>query len=189
MNVPVSPLYTFKNFTDLNEQESDEVLQGRNDPEVRRWMTSDRVIPPDEHRGFMQSLKASTTRAYLKVDRNGHFVGVYSLTDIREGSAVGGFWISTYARQRLLSLCAVFQSIRYVFENFPVEMVRGYQLKNNSSVSRLNAMLGFGPGEIPPDADPRMNYLMLTRDVWSSRVSSERRLLKLMEMAESRNEE
>ncbi len=41
---PVSSLYTFKNFTDLTQQESDEVLHGRNDPEVRRWMTSDRVI-------------------------------------------------------------------------------------------------------------------------------------------------
>jgi hypothetical protein len=181
--------YSFKNFTDLTEQESDEVLQGRNDAEVRRWMTSDGVIAPNEHRRFMESLKASTTQAYLKVDRNGHFVGVYSLNDMREGSAVGGFWISAYARQRLLSLCVVFQSIRYVFETFPVEMIRGYQLKNNSSVTKMNAMLGFGPGETPIDADPRMNYLKLTYDVWSSRVSAEGRLLKLMETAESRNEE
>jgi UDP-4-amino-4,6-dideoxy-N-acetyl-beta-L-altrosamine N-acetyltransferase len=181
--------YSFKNFTDLTEQESDEVLQGRNDAEVRRWMTSDRVIAPDEHRRFLESLKASTTQAYLKVERNGHFVGVYSLTDMHEGSAVGGFWVSAYARQRLLSLCVVFQSIRYVFKTFPVEMIRGYQLKNNSSVAKLNAMLGFSLDEKPTDADLRMSYLKLTREVWSSRVSSEGRLLKLMETAESRNEE
>lgn len=180
--------YSFKNFTDLTEQESDEVLQGRNDAEVRRWMTSDRVIAPDEHRRFVESLKASTTQAYLKVDRNGHFVGVYSLTDMHEGSAVGGFWVSSYARQRLLSLCVVFQSIRYVFKTFPVEMIRGYQLMNNSSVAKLNAMLGFSLDETPTDADLRMSYLKLTREVWSSRVSSEGRLLKLIETAESRNE-
>ena len=181
--------YTFKNFTDLNEQESAEVLRGRNDAEVRRWMTTDRVIAPDEHSKFMQSLKASNTQIYLKVDRNGHFAGVYSLTDIRDRSAVGGFWVSDYARRRLLSLCVVFQSIRYVFETFPVEMIRGYQLKTNSSVSKLNALLGFGPGEPPPEADPRMNYLCLRRDVWSGRASSEEKLLKLIETVESRNED
>lgn len=37
MNMPVSPLYTFKNFTKLTKQESNEVLHGSNDPEVRRW--------------------------------------------------------------------------------------------------------------------------------------------------------
>jgi len=182
-------IYSFKNFTDLTEQESDEVLQGRNDAEVRPWMTSDRVIVLDEHRRFMESLKASTTQAYLKVERNGHFAGVYSLTDIRGGSAVGGFWVSAYARERLLSLCVVFQSIRYVFETFPVEMIRGYQLKNNSSVAKLNTMLGFGPGETHAAADLRMDYLALTRDVWSSWVLSDRRLLTLMETAESRNED
>ena len=31
--------YSFKNFTELTELESDVVLQGRNDAEVRRWMT------------------------------------------------------------------------------------------------------------------------------------------------------
>jgi hypothetical protein len=182
-------LYTFKNFTDLTEQESDEVLQGRNDAEVRRWMTSDRFITPDEHRRFLAALKASATQAYLKVDRNGHFAGVYSLIDIREGSAVGGFWVTAYARHRLLSLSVVFQSIRYVFESFPIETIRGYQLLDNNSVAKLNNMLGFGPDTTPAKADTRMAYMRLTRGIWSSQVLSDRRLLKLLEIAERRNED
>ena len=187
--VSAKAAYSFKNFIELTEQESGEVLQGRNDAEVRRWMTSDRLITPGEHLGFLAALKASTTQAYLRVERNGHFAGVYSLIDIREGSAVGGFWVTAYARQRLLSLNVVFQSIRYVFETFPIETIRGYQLRDNNSVAKLNTMLGFGPGTTPTNANTRMAYLRLTRDIWSSQVLSDRRLLKLLEIAERRNED
>jgi hypothetical protein len=182
-------MYSFKNFTDLTEQESDEALKGRNDVEVRRWMKSDQIIEPDDHRRFMDSLKTSATQIYLKVERNGQFAGVYSLTNIHEGYAVGGFWVTSYARQRLLSLSVVFHSISYVFETFPIKMILGYQLKDNSPVAKLNTMLGFCPGEIPNDADPRMIYLTLTRDFWSSRVLSDLKLLKLVEISERRNEE
>jgi RimJ/RimL family protein N-acetyltransferase len=188
-SVDAKSTYRFTNFTELTEQESDEVLQGRNDPEVRRWMTSDRFITPDEHRRFINLLKASAGQAYLKVERNRHFAGVYSLIEMREGSAVGGFWVTAYARQRLLSLSVVFQSIRYVFETFPVQTIRGYQLIDNTPVARLNTMLGFRPGEAPANSDPRMTYLTLTRDIWSSQVLTDRRLLKLVEMAERRNED
>jgi len=180
--------YSFKNFIELIEQESDEVLQGRNEVEVRRCMTSDRFITPDEHRGFIASLKTSPTQVYLKVERDGHFVGVYSLIDMHEGVAVGGFWITDYARRRLLSLSVVFQSIGYVFDTFPIETIHGYQLIENKPVAKLNSMLGFRPVATPADADPRMNYLTLTRDIWSSQVLSDRRLLKLLEIAECRNE-
>jgi RimJ/RimL family protein N-acetyltransferase len=180
--------YSFKNFKELNEQESDEVLQGRNEAEVRRWMTSDRVITPDEHMGFIKSLKTSHTQVYLKVGRGGYFAGVYSLIQMHEGSAVGGFWITDYARQRLLSLSVVFQSINYIFDTLPIETIHGYQLKENNPVAKMNSMLGFRPVATPADADRRMNYLTLTREIWSSQILSDRRLLKLIEIAESRNE-
>lgn len=180
--------YSFKNFTELTEQESEEVLQGRNDAEVRRWMTFDRIIEPDEHRCFIELLKNSTAQVYLRIERNGNFVGVYSLTEMREGAAIGGFWVTTYARQRLLSLSVVFQAIQYLFEAFPIEIIRGYQLVLNTSVAKLNAMLGFEIEEALANQDPRMQYLSLTRDVWSGRVLRDQKLLKLMETAEMRNE-
>lgn len=185
----MSPMYNFKNFTDLTEQESDEVLQGRNDEEVRRWMTSDRIITSDEHRRFMASLKTSSSQIYLRVERNGHFAGVYSLTDLREKSAVGGFWITAYARQRLLSLGVIYHSIGYVFETFPVATIQGYQLIHNKPVAKLNALLGFVPGVSPVSADPRMHYLELTRENWYGRAVFDRKLLTLIETTEIRNED
>lgn len=189
MNFPVSPLYTFKNFTDLTEQESDEVLWGRNDPEVRRWMTSDRVIVPHDHQQFMKMLKVSTKQVYLRVERNRKFVGVYSLTEIFEGEAIGGFWVTADARSRLLSLNVVLQSISFIFDTLPINMIRGYQLSYNNPVAKLNAFLGFRPCETPANADPRMHYLALNRATWSERVLCNPKLLKLTKIAESSNED
>lgn len=180
--------YSFKNLTELNERESDEVLLGRNDAEVRRWMKSDRIIAPDEHRHFIASLKVSSTQIYLRVERNGKFAGVYSLTELRGGSAIGGFWITDYARQRLLGPSVVFQSIQYVFDTFAIKLIRGYQLIQNEPVAKLNAMLGFEISEVPVDNDPRMRYLVLSREKWFSRDLWDGKLLKLIEMAERRNE-
>jgi UDP-4-amino-4,6-dideoxy-N-acetyl-beta-L-altrosamine N-acetyltransferase len=185
----MSAAYSFKNFTELTKEESEEVLHGRNGEEVRRWMTSDRMITPEEHREFMRSLKTSTGDVYLMVMRSGHFVGVYSLTDISDGSAVGGFWITNYARQRLLSLSVVFHSVSYVFDKFKIDKIRGYQLTNNKPAAKLNALLGFIVDKDHPEVNPRMQYLTLTREVWSSSILSEKKLLTLIAATERINED
>jgi UDP-4-amino-4,6-dideoxy-N-acetyl-beta-L-altrosamine N-acetyltransferase len=182
-------MYSFKNFTELTKEESEEVLNGRNGEEVRRWMTSDRMITPEEHREFMRSLQASTAHVYLMVGRGGHFVGVYSLTDISDRAAIGGFWITTYARQRLLSLNVVFHSVSYVFDKFKIDMIGGHQLINNKPAAKLNALLGFSADKAQPEGNPRMQYLTLTREVWSSRVLSDQKLLTLIAAAERINED
>jgi len=186
--IPTS-IYTFKNFKDLTESESDEVLQGRNDEQVRRWMTSDRFISPKEHRSFIASLKACSTQVYLRVERRGRFAGVYSLTDLRDQSAVGGFWIANHARERLLGLSVVFNSISYVFKNCPVETIRGYQLAGNRPVAKLNAMLGFVHSVAPLNPDPRMSYLELTRADWENKFLHDSKMLKIIGLVESRYED
>lgn len=184
MNVPVSQLYTFKNFTDLTEQDTDEVLHGRNDPEVRRWMTSDRVISAEEHNSFVKRLKCSSTQLYLRVDINEHFLGVYSLNEINGSTGLGGFWSSKYARSKFLGLNLVFRSIEFLFKTNSLEGIHGYQLKSNSTAVKLNRILGFD--ELSPDdgADDRMTYLILSRDKWSQISAKNSKVLRLVELAE-----
>ena len=185
MSTIATNLYTFKNFTHLTESESDEVLQGRNDAQVRRWMTSDRKINAQEHRNFLASLKTCCSQFYFRVERRGHFVGVYSLTDIRDQSAVGGFWIAAEARKKLLGLSIVYNSINYVFNNCLIGKIRGYQLTDNRPVVKLNTMLGFV--QIAPSLhiDPRMSYLELTRADWENHVLNSRKIIKMIEITDS----
>ena len=182
-------VYTFKNFTELTQKECYEVLLGRNDYQVRRWMSSDRKITLEEHMRFMRTLRHSTDKVYMRVEREERFVGVYSLTGLDDYSGIGGFWITTYARDRLLSLNVVYKCIAYIFETYPLDSICGYQQLGNKSVARLNDMLGFVLVAPPLNSDPRMNFLELTRLSWEQNATRQLNLMKLIELAESRNED
>jgi UDP-4-amino-4,6-dideoxy-N-acetyl-beta-L-altrosamine N-acetyltransferase len=186
VNVPVSPFYTFKNFTDLTEQESNEVLHGRNDPDVRRWMKSDRVIAPEEHQRFLELLKTSDSQVYFRVERNAQFVGVYSLSGITSSFGVGGFWISKAARERMLGLSVVFHSIDYLFDSRSIEAICGFQLASNDPATKLNRLIGFEKIARPDQADNSMIYLQLSREKWSRDSVVGTALRNLVELSERR---
>lgn len=176
--------YSFKNFTELTEQESDEVLQGRNDAEVRRWMTSDRIIAPDEHRRFMESLKRDDKAIYVRIERAGCFAGVYSLNDIAHGSALGGFWVSAYTRQRLLALNVVFHGMDYMFRTYGIGRIYGCQRAENHGAIRLNTLLGLNRCCPSVDCGEGMEQIEITRSQWEQNTAQDPRLLKLMDRAE-----
>lgn len=187
MNVSVSPLYTFKNFTDLTEQESDEVLHGRNDPEVRRWMTSDRVISADDHRRFINGLKDNPFIFYVRIERAGRFAGVYSLNDLAAGSGLGGFWVTAETRERLLPLNVVFQGMNYMFSALGIERIYGCQKQDNLSAIRLNALLGLELSESGTACSEGMQQIEITKQQWLQKTAQDAKLLKLMNRMEILN--
>ena len=180
-------LYTFKNFTDLNEQESDEVLVGRNDPEVRRWMTSDRVISAVDHRRFMNGLKRNSHAVYVRIERASRFVGVYSLNDLTAGSGLGGFWVTADARERLLPLNVVFQGMDYMFRVLGVNRIYGCQKQDNLSAIRLNALLGLALSESGTECAEGMQQIEITKQQWQQKTAQDAKLLKMMNRMEALN--
>ena len=187
MNLPVSPLYTFKNFTDLTEQESDEVLCGRNDPEVRRWMTSDREITAGEHCRFMSGLQGNPHALYVRIERAGCFVGVYSLNDIEADFGLGGFWVTALTRERLLPLNVVFQGMDYMFRTLSIDCIYGCQNQDNMSAIRLNALLGLTLSESATVSAEGMQQIEITRKMWQQKTAQDSKLIKLMNRMESLN--
>ncbi len=187
MSVLASSLYTFKNFTDLTEQESDEVLEGRNDPQVRRWMTSDRPIAQQDHWIFMNSLRGNQQATYIRIERAGCFAGVYSLNDIAEGSGLGGFWITAHAREHLLPLNVVFQGMDYMFRAMGIRHIYGCQRKENLSAIRLNSLLGLSVNESGTGCAQGMQKIEITRKQWQQKTAQDVKLLKLMDRMEKLN--
>jgi RimJ/RimL family protein N-acetyltransferase len=179
--------YTFKNFTDLTEQESVEVLQGRNDPQVRRWMTSDKPIVPADHQRFMSRLESNDNAVYVRIERAGCFVGVYSLNDLSDGSALGGFWVTAYARDRLLPLNVVFQGMDYMFRVQGIDRIYGCQKQDNQSAIRLNALLGLYPSASLAACHEDMQQIEITRQQWTQSTAQNAKLLKLMNRMEKLN--
>ena len=187
MNASVSSLYTFKNFTALTEQESQEVLSGRNDPEVRRWMTSDKVIRAEEHQRFISGLHDNPHSVYVRISRAGHFAGVYSINNLNAGSGLGGFWVSSRTRERLLALNVVFQGMDYMFRTLDVERIYGYQKQENLSAIRLNALLGLTFSEPSATYAEDMQQIEITKLQWQHKTTQDAKLLKLMDRMEKLN--
>lgn len=187
MNTVSTSLYTFKNFTDLTVPESDEVLQGRNDPHVRRWMTSDLPIDADDHQRFMNGLKTNNKALYVRIERAGRFVGVYSLNDLVDGSALGGFWVTAHARDRLLPLNVVFQGMNYMFRDFGIRRIYACQKKDNHGVIKLNALLGVALSESNGVCGDGMQHVEITQHYWEQKTTQDAKLLKLMNRMEEIN--
>lgn len=185
----MSALYTFRNFIELTQQESDEVLRGRNDPEVRRWMTTDRVIGADEHRQFVASLRHNGRAQYVRIELAGTFLGVYSLNDIQDGAALGGFWTTEQARSRMLALNVVFQGMDYMFRHFEIGRIYGYQRVDNQAALKLNHLLGLQPCRDQDSQDGKMQKIEITREQWQQGTVCDPRLRKLLRRAEELNGE
>ena len=187
MSAITTSLYTFKNFTDLTESESDEVLQGRNDPHVRRWMTSDLPINTDGHQRFVSGLKTNPKALYIRIERAGRFVGVYSLNDLVDGSALGGFWVTAHTRDRLLPLNVVFQGMNYMFRNQCIRRIYGFQKQENQSAIRLNALLGLYSSDPPVVSGNGMQHIEITWQQWEQKTVQDVKLIRLMERMEKLN--
>ena len=70
-------------FHILDDTDLRQILSWRNDDRVRRWMTTDDVIPWAAHRDFCRRLSNAVDRVYLRVDEEGRSpIGVVYLTDI-----------------------------------------------------------------------------------------------------------
>lgn len=187
MSLIDSPLYTFKNFVDLTTEESEEVLCGRNDPEVRRWMTTDKIITIEEHRRFISGLKDNPQVMYIRIERAGRFAGVYSLNDLADGSGQGGFWVTALTRERLLPLNVVFQGMNFIFRDLGIERIYGYQRRNNVSAIRLNNLLGLTLSTSGTSSGEGMQMIEITKSHWQQKTSQDDRLVKLMNRMENLN--
>jgi len=183
----VSSPYSFKNFKDLTEQESEEVLLGRNHPEVRRWMTSDRVITAKDHRRFISRLQDDHQAVYIRIERAGRFAGVYSLNDIAASCGLGGFWVTTFTRERLLALNVVFQGMDFMFRALHIERIYGCQKQGNLSAIRLNALLGLALSKPRAQFSEDMQQIEITKQQWQKKTVRDTKLLKLMNRMEELN--
>lgn len=176
--------YSFKNFTELTESESDEVLQERNDAQVRRWMTTERIIELHEHRRFMDSLKQNSQAVYVRIERAGCLAGVYSLNEVVNGEGLGGFWVSAAMRQRFLALNVVFQGMDYMFRTYDIGRIYGYQRIHNHGAVRLNALLGLQRCALASDGAGGVEKIEITRAQWAQNRTRNPQLFKLMDRAE-----
>jgi len=172
-------LYTFTNFTDLNEYEINLVHKERNDLDVRIKMFDDKTIPLQEHLKFLENLKKDNTKIFILVKRANLYIGVYSLIKIEDGNAQGGFYLFKEAREKNLVIEFLYQTITYIFNNFSITSINGYALKNNKAANRINKFLSFRDS-IPSKSNELYYYTEIQKHIWQTEVLNNVNVIKLV---------
>ena len=81
------------NYTDLKEDESRQVWQTRNLPQIRQWMFNSEPFSLEEHSLFVESLAKRTDKLYMAFFKGEQLVASYDFIDIHDGQAECGLYL------------------------------------------------------------------------------------------------
>ena len=81
------------NYTELTEDESRQVWQTRNLPEIRKWMFNPEPFSWEEHSRFVASLEQRPDKLYMAFFDGEQLVASYDLIDIHDGHAECGLYL------------------------------------------------------------------------------------------------
>ena len=176
-------LYSFIDFRDLNKFEINKVLQERNDIEVRRKMFDENVISIQKHLKFLKNLKTDSSKIFILVKRANLYLGVYSIVNIEDRYAQGGFYLFKEARDKNLIVDFLFQTITYIFSKYPIIKIYGYALADNKTAIKINKILGFRDA-IPSKSNDQFQYAEIQKYIWENEVSKNDKLIKLIALTQ-----
>ena len=161
-------------YTEVSDEVSEALRQGRNNTKVRRWMIDTNLITPEQHAAFVESLKGNPDKAYYALyvripDEWGtpkpHLIGSVTLSKMNDSDVERGIWLfpeyhgEGYAQKFLRLLYPALKDI-----GFKRVFTRVLTLNNPSNaletslgalpVTRLNI-----PEEFQPAADNMKYYV------------------------------
>ena len=81
------------NYTELSEQESRQVWETRNLPDIRKWMFNSQPFLWEEHSQFVAGLSQRKDKLYMAFFDGNRPVASYDLTGIHDGQAECGLYV------------------------------------------------------------------------------------------------
>lgn len=137
--------FLFKNYTELSEGESMVIWEGRNHPEIRKWMVKSTPFSFGDHCKFVDGLKQRTDCMYFAVLKEDDIIGSYCINPFDEKSKVGEtgkFLMPQYWGHGLGTMVTV-EFLDYIFANHIVCEVKAKTLVENRRNQQINLKLGF----------------------------------------------
>ena len=132
------------NFIDLSFDEKVQVLQWRNDYEVRRWMYDAEPITEEEHLSFIGSLEKNTNKLYFVVRDGDENIGVIDFTNILSRRSLHmGLYANPYCLVKGKGNVLVGEIIRYAFDELNVKKIYSEVFSENIRAYKLYQKFGF----------------------------------------------
>lgn len=137
----MSSLCKLTNFIDLLEDDTIEILNWRNHPEVRKWFYGDHAISLEEHSYFINRLKNSDREIYFK----GEDIGVVSLSkiDMKLGHAYLGIYTNPWNQKKMKGRILLNSLLNYAFRILKLETVKLEVFSVNERAVRFYQQNGF----------------------------------------------
>ncbi len=122
------------------------VLAWRNNPEIARFMYTDHIIPPDEHRSWLNAALTDRSQRHWIIHYDGSPVGLVSVTNIDawHSSAKWAFYLaSPNVRGKGVGSVVEFLTLEFVFEELGLRRLSCEVLAFNQQVIAMHESFGF----------------------------------------------
>jgi len=153
--------FGFKNYVNLTEEESRQILNWRNNESIRRNMYNTGVIPWETHQTFIESLKERTDRFYWQVYEGDVVCGSVNLVDVNHdtGQAELGYFMAPDQMGGGKGFYFIFSVLELAFDVLGLESLYGATNEENRSATLLDEYFGFkktGEKTLVIDGKPTM---------------------------------
>lgn len=134
--------FTFVDFTEMNESQSLQVLECRNNPVIRMWMVNTDIISADNHSKFVKSLSQNKSKLYFSVLYHDKFIGSINIHIEDSDKAERGIYINPHfwGKKFALNICKEFY--KYIHDNLGINIIFTKVKKENVGSNALELALG-----------------------------------------------
>lgn len=137
--------FVFINYVNLNLQQSKAIWEGRNHPDIRKWMTNSDPFSFEEHCSFIENLRNRTDRIFWAVTHGGQVIGSYCLNPydfVKKTGEMGKYLIPMYLGLGFGKLITK-EFLDYVLKNDIVREINIKTLIENKKNQHINELCGF----------------------------------------------
>lgn len=134
---------TLLDFTQMDAQTSQKVLEWRNHPDVRSFMYTHHRISHDEHLRFIESLKHRNDKRYFVVYRDTLPIGVVDLVDITPQEAAIGLYVNPETHHQGAGSLLMEALIRYAEQTLSLSRLRAECFSDNPRAKHLYEKFDF----------------------------------------------
>jgi UDP-4-amino-4,6-dideoxy-N-acetyl-beta-L-altrosamine N-acetyltransferase len=149
-------------FSRLDESQLEQVRTWRNSPDVARFMYTDEMIAPAQHRAWFDRISRDPSASYWVIELDGHPVGLANVVDLdfKKNSASWAFYIADpRTRGKGVGQYVEFCVLNCVFEYWNIGTLNCQVLESNPDVTALHLGVGFKetqriPARVVRDGQP-----------------------------------
>lgn len=154
-----------KNFVDLTDNEKVEILEWRNNIEVRKVMFEKEEISLENHLRFIESLKNNKSKLYYLAEMSEKSFGVIDYYNIQEKEAWWGYYVKPELIGKSFGVLLEFVVLEYAFNELKLEKLKCETLEINKPVVKLHNSFGFKEVQ---NIDGVVE-MEITKDVWNNK--------------------